>query len=236
MRTSAGLIAAGIALVAVVSAGHAQVDTVRADGAVRLQLAVGVDSSHTYAVRGEERRRIMTYVETISEVPEGYLVVGENVRPDGQSFSVDSVIVARGSLAPLWHSDHSPAGHMDVRYDGGRLTGTSDSAGTAAPVDVAVQPGAFDYSMARMVVNQLPLRAGYAGVIVAHDIRRGAVPLPFQVLGEEAVTVAGRTAQAWKVEVDLGRARAIRWIDQSTREDLRMVVTFPGGQMVAEPN
>ncbi len=236
MRASAVFAGAGIALVAVVSAAHAQVDTVRADGAVRLQLAVGIDSSHTYAVRGEERRRIMTYVETITEVPEGYLIVGENVRPDGNSFSVDSVIVARGSLAPLWHSDRSPAGHMDVRYDAGRLTGTSDSAGTTKRVDVAVAAGAFDYSMARMVVNQLPLRPGFAGVVVTHDIRRGPVPLPFQVLGEEDVTAGGRTAKGWKVEVDLGRAKAVRWIDQATRKDLRTVVTFPGGQMVAEPN
>jgi hypothetical protein len=236
MRVIAALAGAGIALVAVGSAGHAQVDTVRAGSAARLQLAVGVDSSQTYAVRGDERRWIMTYVETISEVAEGYLIVGENVRPDGQSFSVDSLIVARGSLAPLWHSDHSPAGHMNVRYAGGRLTGTSDSAGASTRVDVAVPAGAFDYSMARMVVNLLPLRPGYAGVVVTHDIRRGAVSLPFQVLGEEEVTVGGRTARGWKVEVDLGRAKAVRWIDQTTRTDLRTVVTFPGGQMVAEPN
>lgn len=215
---------------------HAQSDSIRADTAGRLVLAVGVDSSHTYAVRGDERRKIMIYVETVSEVPEGYLIVGENVRPDGQSFSIDSLIVARGSLAPLWHADHSPAGHMDVRYDGARLHGASDSAGTTKSVDTPVPAGAFDYSMARMVVNQLPLAPGYAGVIVTHDIRRGAVPLPFRVLGEEEIVVGGKAAKGWKVEVDLGRAKAVRWIDQATRKDLRTMVTFPGGQMVAEPN
>jgi hypothetical protein len=215
---------------------HAQSDSIRADTAGRLVLAVGVDSSHTYAVRGDERQKIMIYVETVSEVPEGYLIVGENVRPDGQSFSIDSLIVARGSLAPLWHADHSPAGHMEVRYEGARLKGASDSAGTTRAVDSPVRAGAFDYSMARMVINQLPLAAGYAGVIVTHDIRRGAVPLPFRVIGEEEIVVGGKAAKSWKVEVDLGRAQAVRWIDQATRKDLRTTVTFPGGQMVAEPN
>ena len=152
-----------------------------------------------------------------------------------KSFSVDSLIVDRTTLAPLWHSDHSPAGRMVVRYEGSRLTGTSDSAGTSRPVDVEVAPGAFDYSMARMIINQLPLAPGYAGVVLTHDIRRGAVPLPFRVVGEEEITIGGKTAMAWKVEVDLGRAKAIRWMDQTTRKDLRTSVSFPGGEMVAEP-
>jgi hypothetical protein len=211
-------------------------DTIRAGGPVPLRLEIGADTSHTYAVRGDDRRKIMTYVETVSEVPQGFLIVGENVRPDGQAFSVDSVIVDGRTLAPLWHADHSPAGHMAVRYAGSRLTGTSDSAGSTSAIDVEVVPGAFDYSMARLVINQLPLAPGYGGVVMAHDIRRGAVPLPFRVVGEEDVTVGGKSAKAWKVEVDLGRARAIRWIDQATRRDLRTSVTFPGGQMVAEPN
>lgn len=222
-------------MLAVIGSAQAQVDTIRAGGKVALTLEVGVDSSHTYAVRGEERRKIMTYVETVSEVPQGFLIVGENVRPDGQSFSVDSLIVDRATLAPLWHADHSPAGQMAVRFEGARLTGTSDSAGTSRPVDVEVAPGSFDYSMARMIINQLPLAPGYAGVVMAHDIRRGPVPLPFAVIGEEEVLVSGKPVRSWKVEVDLGRAKAIRWIDQATRKDLRTSVTFPGGQMVAEP-
>ena len=230
-------VAAGGALALALAAlpVHAQADTVRAGAARRFQLTTGVDSTDTYAIRGEERRKIMTYIETVTEVPEGYLIVGENVRPDGQSFSVDSLLVARGSLAPIWHADHSPAGHMDVRYVGDRLVGSSDSAGRSKPVDAAAAAEAFDYSMARMVINQLPLEPGYEGFVVTHDIRRGAVSLPFRVLGEEEMTIGGKTAKGWKVEVDLGRATAVRWIDQATRKDLRTVVTFPGGQMVAEP-
>lgn len=218
------------------AAGQVQADTIRADGRAPLRLEAGVDTSHTYAVRGDERRKIMTYVETVSDVPQGFLIVGENVRPDGRSFSVDSLIVDRATLAPIWHADHSPQGQMAVRYEGLRLTGTTDSADSSRPVDAEVAPGAFDYSMARMVINQLPLAPGYAGVVVTHDIRRGPVPMPFRVLGEEELAIGGRTARTWKVEVDLGRATAIRWIDRATRKDLRTSVTFPGGQMVAEPD
>src|SRR5690606_38318563 len=99
----------------------------------------------------------------------------------------------------------------------------------------AVLQGAFDYSMARMVINQLPLAPGYSGVVITHDIRRGAVPLPFRVTAEEEITAGGKASMAWQVEVDLGQATATRWIDQETRKDLKTVVAFAGGQMVAEP-
>src|SRR5690606_13340018 len=114
-----------------------QVDTIRADPAAGLRLTIGSDTSHTYLVQDAGRRKIMTYVEIITEAPEGYLIIGRNVRPDGQTFSVDSLIVAQGSLAPLRHSDRSPASRMDVRYEGGRLRGTNDSAGTSRQVDDA---------------------------------------------------------------------------------------------------
>jgi hypothetical protein len=222
-------------LVAVSSPARAQADTIRAGIAGPLELRVGTDTSDTYAVRGGERRKVMTYVETVSETPEGYLIVGTNVRPDGAVFSVDSLTVSRGTLAPLRHADQGPQGRMSVRYVDGRLAGSStDTAGIAAPVDLVVADGAFDYSLANRVINLLPLRAGYAGVVIAHDIRRGPVPLSFAVTGEEAVAAGESTTRAWVVEVDLGRAKARRWIAQDTRRDLRTQVSFPGGEMVAE--
>ena len=217
------------------SAAQAQVDTVRAGAARPLELRTGADTSDTYAVRGGERRKMMTYVETIAEDAEGYVIVGTNVRPDGAVFSVDSLTVARGTLVPLRHADQGPQGRMTVEYRAGRLTGMSaDTTGVASSVDVASAEGSFDYSMANRVINLLPLRPGYAGVVMSHDIRRGPVSLAFTVTGEDTLTVGDRTAKAWTVEVDLGRARATRWIDQETRRDLKTRVVFPGGEMVVE--
>jgi hypothetical protein len=217
----------------------AQADTVRAGahGSDSLQLVPGVDSTDTFIVRDTARVRIMTYVETVSETPEGYLIVGANVTPGGATVSLDSVLVERGTLAPRWHSDLTPAGRSRVSYVGDRMAGTAvDTAGAESSMEAAVAAGAFDYSMARLVINQLPLTLGYEGVLLTHDIRRGTIPVAFQVVGEETVTVGGRAADAWKVEMNYGAFTAERWIDRVTREDLRTRVVVNGREMLVEPS
>lgn len=216
----------------------AQADTLRAGApGLALTLPVGVDSTDTFMRRDTALVKVMTYVETVTETPDGYLIVGENVRPNGARVTLDSVAVARGTLAPLWHSDVTPAGRMRVTYGGGVMTGTSaDTAGRETAAEAAVAPGAFDYSMAHLIVNQLPLRPGYAGVLLTHDVKRGSMPVGVRVVGEEPVTVGGRTADAWKVEIDYGSFKAERWIDRKTRRDLRTRVVAGGREMIVEPS
>ena len=232
-----GFAAAALVLASATTA-VAQADTVRAGGpgVHAFELVLGVDSTSVYMLRDTARMKLMTYIETVSETPDGYLIVGENIRPDGARATLDSVAVSRGTLAPRWHSDITPAGSMRVTYDGGRMTGTSvDTAGVETPVDAAVAPGAFDYSMARLVVNRLPLADGYRTVLLTHDVKRGTIPVGIHVVGQETVTVGGRTAEAWKVEMDYGTFTAERWIDRATLVDLRTRVEVGGRTMVVEP-
>ncbi len=217
----------------------ASTDTVRAGapGYDSFVLEPSVDSTDTYMVRDGQHVKLMTYVETITETPNGYLIVGENVRPDGRSFTVDSVLVARGTLAPIRHSDMTPLGRTSVRYEGDDMTGTAtDTTGAESPLAMDVAAGAFDYSMARMIINLLPLRTGYAGVLLTHDIKRGGIAVPFRVVAEEQVTVGGKTAAAWKVEMNYGSFMAERWIDRATRKDLRTRVVANGREMLVEPS
>lgn len=214
-------------------------DTVRAGarGYDGFTLRPGVDSTDTFMIREGQRAKLMTYVETITETPDGYLIVGENVRPDGRSFTVDSVLVARGTLAPIRHSDMTPVGRTSVRYEGDDMTGTAtDTTGAESPLAMDVAAGAFDYSMARMIINLLPLRTGYAAVLLTHDIKRGGIAVPFRVVAEEQVTVSGKTAAAWKVEMNYGAFTAERWIDRATRKDLRTRVVANGREMLVEPS
>jgi hypothetical protein len=227
-----------VGILAVSAQAAGQTDTVRAGGSgyQSLELPLGIDSTHAFMVRDSTRVKVMTYVETISETPEGYLIVGENIRPDGASVTLDSVAVARGTLAPFWHSDVTPTGRMRVTYDGGTMRGTAvDTAGGESAVEAPVAPGAFDYSIGRLIINQLPLAPGYGGVLLTHDVKRGAIPVGFRVVGEESVTVGGRTADAWKVEMDYGTFKAERWIDRETKADLRTRVVAGGREMIVEP-
>ena len=217
--------------------GRAQRDTIRAGLAplANLSLPLGVDSSDTYAVRNGERRLVATYVEEITRTDDGYLVVGRNVRI-GAILSLDSVALASGSLAPLWHSDTTRSGRMRVRFMENRMRGTkTDSAGVETAIDSAVPGRVFDYSVASRIVNLLPLRAGYDVVMPSYDIHRGPQFTRVTVVAEEDLAVGGRAVPAWKVEVDYGRFKATRWIDRATRRDLRTAVSGGGMEMIAEP-
>jgi hypothetical protein len=194
-----------------------------------------VDSSDTYAVRDGERRLVATYIEEITRTADGYLVVGRNVR-NGAILSLDSVALASGSLAPLWHSDTTRSGRMRVRFVDNRLRGTRiDTAGVESAVDSPVPVQVFDYSVASRIINLLPLRAGYDVVMPSYDIHRGPQFTRVTVVAEEDLTVGGRPMPAWKVEVDYGRFKATRWIDRTTRRDLRTTVAGGGMEMIAEP-
>jgi hypothetical protein len=217
--------------------GRAQRDTIRAGVSplANLVLPLGIDSSDTYAVRDGERRLVATYIEEITRTGDGYLVVGRNVR-NGVILSLDSVGLASGSLAPLWHADTTRSGRLRVRFADNRMRGTrTDSAGAELAIDSAVPEKVFDYSVASRIINLLPLRAGYDVVMPSYDIHRGPQFTRVTVVAEEDLAIGGRAVPAWKVEVDYGRFKATRWIDRSTRQDLRTTVSGGGMEMIAEP-
>jgi hypothetical protein len=236
---SAIRISAAISLVVALAAApaHAQRDTVRVGAATLRSLALptGVDSSDTYAVRNGERRLLVTYVEEVTRTPDGYLIVGRNVRPNGAVVSLDSVAVATGTLAPVWHADSTRGGRPRGRVARGPKRGpVVDSAGARTEIDSVVPAGVYDYSMAARVVNLLPLRVGYAVVLPSYDIHRGPQFTRVSVLAEEDVEVRGRRVPAWKVEMDYGRFKATRWIHRETRKDVRTAVETGGMQMEVE--
>jgi hypothetical protein len=217
--------------------GRAQRDTIRAGVSplANLVMPLGIDSSDTWAVRNGERRLVATYVEEVTRTGDGYLVVGKNVR-NGAILSLDSVALAAGSLAPLWHADTTRSGRTRVRFADHRMRGTrTDSAGVVAAIDSVVSAKAFDYSVASRIINLLPLRAGYDVVMPSYDIHRGLQHTRVTVVAEEDLAIDGRAVPAWKVEVDYGRFKATRWIDRATRRDLRTTVSGGGMEMIAEP-
>ena len=215
----------------------AQADTLRAGSPAiaALTLHPGIDSSDTYAIRNGERRLVATYIEETLRTPDGYLIVGRNVRPDGATLSLDSIVLAPRTLLPLRHADAVRGGRMTVRFADGRMRGTAvDASGGSTTIDSIVPPGLFDYSVAMRVVNLLPLRAGYTVVIPSYDIRRGLQHTRVTVMAEETIEVRGRPEPAWKVEADYGRFKATRWIHRESRKDLRTIVNANGMEMVVE--
>jgi hypothetical protein len=215
-----------------------QPDTIRVGhAAVAGALAAGVDSTDTYFVGPTGERRLgVVYVETVTRVPGGFLVVQRNARPDGRTLSLDSLEVDGRTLAPRWHSDVTPRGSRRVTFANGRMTGTAtDSAGVATPVDQPAPPGAIDYSLGSLLVPHLPLREGYVATLALHDVTRGPQWTTVRVLGRDTLTVKGTTVSAWKVGLDYGAFTATQWIHPTEKRMLRTEVARGTTKMVAEP-
>jgi len=196
-------------------------------------IPVGADTIDNYVVRGGEEQLVVTYVQTITEVPEGYLVVQENISRSGASLSLDSLLLAEGSLATAWHGDVTPNGRRHVAFTDGRVRGISvDSLGTETPVDAAIPPGLFDYSVATLVADHLPLESGYEATLATYDITRGPAHVSLAVVAVDTISVEGGTREAWRMEVAFDGRTVTRWIDRMTRRELEWVLQFEDRRMI----
>lgn len=210
-------------------------DTIRVGVPSLLPLTVGVDTVDNFVVRDGEKQLAVWFAQTITTVDDGILVVQENRDASGALLTLDSVVVATGTLEVLSHADATPEGTRHVEFENGRMTGVAvDTSGTSAVVDEPVPSGHFDYSVMTLVMDHLPLEAGYHGVLATWDITRGAVYVPFRVEGEETIGIGDRLFESWKVEVEVGPVTVTRWIDRSTRKELRWSLDLPGRSMVGE--
>lgn len=201
-----------------------------------LVLTTGTETVDTYLNDGGDRRLIGVFVQTVSETSTGYLVIQRNDLPSGESLSLDTIALARGSLATLWHGDVTRAGRRHVAFEDGRMRGvTVDSAGESHMVDEPVPPNHFDYSVFGLIANQLPLAEGYQVVVATYDIVRGPQYLPMSVAGTETLDWAGGRVGAWRLDTELAPGWTVsRWVEPTSRRELRWVVKAGSREMVGE--
>lgn len=211
-------------------------DTIRVgDASLVATLAAGVDTVDNYVMRDGDKQLVVTFVQTITEVPDGYLVVQDNQSDGGVTLSLDSIVVAHGTLATVWHGDVTPIGARHVEFSPGRMAGVAvDTLGQEEPVDVEVPPGLFDFSIMTLVVDRLPLSVGYKATVATFDITRAAVYVPIEVMALETIQLNGSTFEAWKIDVDLGQVIVTRWVERDTRQELKWSFTFNGREMTGE--
>lgn len=235
-RLSRMAVIAVVALLSTADGLHAQSDTLGASASTwAAQPTVGTDTAMLYLVRDGQRQAAITYIETVTRVADGFMLVQLNMRANGLTATLDTVVLAPGTLAPVWHADRTPAGSMRVAYAGGRLTGVRvDTAGQRTAVDTAVAADLLDFSAASSFFRLLPLRPGYAVVLKSWDVHRGVIHYPVRVTGEEEIDVAGAMVKTWKVETSSGGRTIEHWIDQRTRREVRATTTMGPMRMVME--
>lgn len=206
------------------------------DVALAPALAAGVETIDNYVIRDGERRLAVTFVQTVSEVEGGYLVVQQNVAASGAVLSLDSISVEPETLTTRWHGDRTPQGSRHVAFsEGGRVSGVAvDTMGHETEIDEEVPAGLYDYSLLTLVADRLPLAVGYEATIATYDVHRGPVYVPIRVVAEETVTVEGQAHDAWRMEVLVGDRTLTRWTEKRTGRELQWVLALEGQEMVGQ--
>jgi hypothetical protein len=226
-----------VAALAIPSSLVAQADTVGAAASTWAAEPVpSVDTANVFFERNGQRQLGIVYIETIARAPGGFMIVQQNMRPTGVIVTLDTVVFAAKTFAPLWHADRTPRGSTRVSFANGRVRGTStDTAGVVTAIDTRAAADLIDFSVASSFTRLLPLRPGYSAVVKSYDIHRGVVHTPVHVVGEETLTIGDRRLPTWKVESRNSNGQVVtHWIDQKTRRELRVSASVGPSEMAME--
>jgi hypothetical protein len=146
---------------------------------------------------------------------------------------LDSVTVQGGSWAPVRHAAVTPAYRLAAEYRDGRVRGVRADSTGEKPLDAALSGARFDFSLATLLAQGLPLREGYAACLPSYDVARGSEMLVgVRVTGAETVTLKGRSHDVWVVEIDYGGGTATYYMDRATRREVGWVSRFPDGRVM----
>lgn len=192
-----------------------------------VMLTPRTDTTEVYVTQNGTRRLVSTSVQTVSRVPEGYLVV--QVGRGRNGISIDSTTLSAATFAPIRHVEAMPDRRSTFTFANGGLTGPlTDSTGTHA-IDERVPVNRFDFSTIGEIANHLPFAAGYEAVIVAYDVfTLKDRTVTVSVSGRETRSWKGREIDAWKTVTDFGTHRVTRWVDPESRRDLRWEISMQG--------
>jgi hypothetical protein len=177
-------------------------------------------------------RPVGVYTQTVQRAEHGgqpaWVIVQQSQM--GARMLLDSITVRAGTFAPLRHVADTPAHDADVRFAGGRATGTLADSANTKQVDAEVSAAAFDHSIASLFLRAIPLCQGLKIRAETYDVTRGPVGFDATVVGRERVEIKGRTWDAWVVEVEAGAARPRLYFDPATGREVGWTLAYPDGR------
>ena len=145
---------------------------------------------------------------------------------------IDKTTYEKGSLVPVarWVSQGPVV--VDIKFDGGKATGTMSMSGNPKPVAADLGGQLFaDGSGMMLSLAALPLADGYATTFRNFDVQSQKVKLKqLRVAGAEKVTVPAGTFDAQKIEITSAEGEADKttlWVDPATRRVLKVVSVVP---------
>jgi hypothetical protein len=157
-----------------------------------------------------------TRVTSYKGTPALLLIQGSNTR--GRVF-IDSALVLREGLSPIWEVQHSGAHSIRIDYSGARVR-RSDSAPDTAPrrVDHTYDFPVFHFNELNQLIRSVPLRTGYYAILPLYSEGDDALEM-------DTVRVEGRdSAGVWNVRFADKVIIGHYGIDGSSREMVRYEV------------
>jgi hypothetical protein len=143
--------------------------------------------------------------------------------PTPQGDIVDSVLMFRHTLAPVWEHSHQPAKTMLLAFSDSVVTGEW------APVDSAMRSvhhpiprPVFNATAQELLLGSLPLGDGYRTLVPIYSFELGGMELDtISVVGTGQVKLTGGgECEAWKIAFADPFITATFWVDRETRRVL----------------
>lgn len=137
---------------------------------------------------------------------------------------MDSALVYRSTLAPIFQYSHQPSKTMRLRFDADGVTGTFTPRDSATrEVRHPLSGPVFDATDLEAVITSLPYASGYHVVLPFYSFEQATVEQDtVRLVGVESVRGRGGvTMSAWKVSFGDPFIAATFWIDRNTRRILR---------------
>lgn len=167
-----------------------------------------------------------------------------NVQMKGAPSSwIDTTIVRKADLSPIYHSSYNAQRNMSLKFDK-EITGfyLNKADGKLTKISQSVTPGYFDSNFYPMLVALLPLKTGYTSSLDVFDYNpNGKIGLlKANVLGvKEGVFLSKHgERKVWEVEVsdEISRndTKSTYYFDQLTRQLYKQRINAGGRVMEME--
>lgn len=136
---------------------------------------------------------------------------------------VDSVLMYRHTLAPVWEHSHQPTKTMLLSFTDSAVSGEWAPADSAMrSVHHSIPRPVFNATAQALLISSLPLADGYETLIPIYSFELGGMELDtLSVVGTGRVELRdGGEREAWKLAFADPFITATFWVDRETRQVL----------------
>jgi hypothetical protein len=157
---------------------------------------------------------------------EGWTATSTDKLPMGEAW--ERFTLDPKSLYPTARAIKQGPADIQLTYGPAGVTGLIKVGGQQLPVDVkSERPLAAESAQLGLLLGTLPLAPGYKATVGSFDLQGGKASADvLEVKGEEKVTVAAGTFEAWKVDV----AQTSYWVEKAgAHRLLKLTSTLPQG-------